>query len=446
MSRLDSLPTPAPGATRPHTLADRQRNSGDLTEVGLFAARVYLLIAPTIMLGALLGTSMPANVVFVMPAVAALLLTPRRVLLSMPISPAILILIAWITISYLWSIDRTETLFSIREDLAPVLGVMIVTAIVPVDESVKWLVRGFKIMLGITAIVLILRPETRVFLFEGEEELNAWVGWFGSKNQLGRSVLVAYMAFLILDRTKVSRWIAIVASIVLIIGSSSATALAGVFFVTGVWIWAKQFQRVGQDWSLTYILSSIIAGMFLLFAGFVSAAALVRVLGRDLSFSGRTEVWRPSLDFIDAEPWLGYGYRALFTGPTSESLELWREMGFQAAHSHNGPIEVALGLGVVGLGLFFVVYLATFASALRYMRNHDIAVFAFAFLLLQLLVALVEPVLLRDWLGVVVFARVMLMRVRIDDRARQVELALSPPSVELADVGARYRAGTSPPG
>jgi len=151
-------------------------------------------------------------------------------------------------------------------------------------------------------------------------------------------------------------------------------------------------------------------------AAFVSAAWLVSLLGRDLSFSGRSGLWSPSMEFVVEKPWLGYGYRSLFASESPESLELWREIGFRAAHSHNGPIEVALGLGVIGLALFFVVYLSTLASALRYLKSHDVALFAVTFLLLQLVVAIVEPVFDRDWFTVVVVIRMLLFRIQSDER------------------------------
>ncbi|MFV2038902.1 MAG: O-antigen ligase family protein, partial [Acidimicrobiales bacterium] len=358
----------------------RSGRSDAMGDLGLLACRSFLLIVPSIMLGAFLGTSLPANALFVLPAVGAMLVAPRARLQRLPVSIALVLLLAWMGLSYLWSVDQPATLFALREDLAPILGLIIVVGLLPVDESVKWLVRGFKLMVAMTAVVIILLPETRETFLE-QERLDAWRGWFPGKNHMGRSVLVAYLVFLTLDRTRVSRLIGIVAALVLTIGSSSATALAGVFLVTGVWIWGRQFRRVGEHAGVAYLLTSIAGGITAGIAAFASAAWLVNLLGRDLSFSGRTDVWGPSLDFVSNRPWVGYGYRALFTPNTSESLELWREMGFRAAHSHSGPIEVALGLGAIGLLLFFLVYISTFASSLRYLKTHDVALFAFAFAL-----------------------------------------------------------------
>lgn len=402
---------------------DVSAHSETMGVLGLFASRLFLLTVPSIMLGAFLGTSLPANALFVLPAVGVLLIAPRKRLLRMPISPTLLLLLGWMSLSALWSINQAATVFALREDLAPVIGLIIVVGILPVDESVKWLVRGFKAMILLTALVLILLPDTRESFFE-QEQLSAWQAWFRSKNQMGRSVLVAYLVFLTLDKTRISRVVALLATVVLAVGSSSATALAGLFLVTGVWAWGRQFRRVGEHAGLAYLLTSIAGGITAGVAAFVSAAWLVNLLGRDLSFSGRTDVWSPALDFIATRPWAGYGYRALFTPDTSESLQLWREMGFRAAHSHNGPIEVALGLGVVGLGLFLLLFLATFAASLRHLKTHDVALFAFAFMLIQLAVSMVEPVFLRDWLAVLVVSRVLLLRVQQDERAKQVEAVI----------------------
>ncbi len=392
-----------------------------LGALGLFGARLYLLITPSIMLGALLGTSLPANVVFLTPALGVLLVAPRQRFLKLPVPTAIIVLLGWMVLSYLWSIDKAETLFSLREDIAPILGLIIVIGLLPVDESVKWFVRGIKAMVALSLIVLILFPETRTSFLQGSES-DAWSAWFRSKNQLGRSALVAYMVLLSLDKTRISRLLGIAASLILVLGSSSATAVAGVLFVTGAWVWGRQFRRVGAHSSISYLLTSIAGGITAIVAAFASAAWLVSLLGRDLSFSGRSGLWAPSMEYITEKPWLGYGYRALFASESPESLDLWREIGFRAAHSHNGPIEVALGLGVIGLALFLVVYLSTLTSALRYLKTNDVALFAVIFLLLQLVVAVVEPVFDRDWFTVVVVIRMLLFRMQSDER-RQLSSA-----------------------
>lgn len=384
--------------------------------LGALAARIYLLIAPSIMLGAFLGNDLPATLVFVLPAFGVLLIAPRRLLLRMPISPALALLLCWIILSYAWSVSRPTTLFNLREDLAPVFGLIIVVGLVPIEETVKWLVRGFKLMVLASLLVVLFFPETRVSVFEGEET-QAWEAWFVSKNQLGRSALVAYLFFLIVDRSGFTRYLALAASLVLVVGSSSATGVAGVIVGTAVWLWAWQFRRVGEQWSATYVIASVTGGVVAITAAYASAAYLVGLLGRDLTFSGRSELWQPSLDAIADKPWVGYGYRALFTPETQETLDLWREIGFRASHSHNGPLEVTLGIGAIGLFLFFIFYLSTFTAALRYLKRSDIAVFTFTFCLLQLIVAFVEPVFLRDWLNVLVISRVLLMRMQIEDRA-----------------------------
>lgn len=416
---FQDLPTLGLGVARHADTSEIEALGG----LGVLAARLYLLIAPCIMLGALLGTDLPANVVFVMPAIGVLLIAPRKLLERLPVSPALLLLMLWIALSYLWSVEPSQTLFAVREDLAPVVGLLIVVGLVPVSESIRWLVRGLKLMVAVSLIIVILLPETRTSVFDGEP-VSAWEAWFVSKNNLGRSALVAFVFFLILDKTRVSRLLGIVGALVLVIGASSATALAGVIFATGFYLWALQFRRVGSDWTATYVFASLTGGIAGLIAVFTSAAWVVGVLGRDLSFSGRSRLWEPSLDFISREPWLGYGYRALFSGPSPETLDLWREMGFQASHSHNGPLEVTLGIGVIGLALFFVVYLATLTSALRYLKKYDVAVFAFAFLMLQLMVSFVEPVFLRDWLSVLVICRILLLKMRIEEKTDRDALML----------------------
>jgi len=393
--------------------------STGLGQLALVFARLFLVMVPTIMLGALFTSNLPANIVFVLPALGFLVLTPRRVLLRLPLTPTLIIFCMWMSLSLLWSVDASRSLFLIREDLAPILGIMIVFGILPLEESLKWFVRGIKVMIVITVLVLLFVPETRLWIRDGLES-EAWRGWFLSKNEMGRSMLVAFMVLLYLDKTRFSRWIFMALAVALLLGSSSATALAGAMFAVGIWFWGLQFRRTRRQWSGMFIFTSVVLGVFVLLAAFLSAAFLVELLGRDLSFSGRTDVWVPSLDYVQSRPILGYGYRALFGSPTQETLDLWRDLGFKASHSHNGPLEIALGMGLIGLGMFFLVYLSTFTAALRYLKEFDVAVFSFCFMLVMLPVAVVEPVFQGDWFAVLVVCRMLLLRVRVETRGQHV--------------------------
>lgn len=90
-------------------------------------------------------------------------------------------------------------------------------------------------------------------------------------------------------------------------------------------------------------------------------------LGRDLSLSGRTALWQNAIELINLRPWLGYGFRA-FWQPEGAATVIWQALGYEPPHAHNGYLNTALDLGLVGLGWFFVSLLITYGRSIQYLR------------------------------------------------------------------------------
>ncbi|NES96566.1 MAG: O-antigen ligase family protein, partial [Desertifilum sp. SIO1I2] len=80
-------------------------------------------------------------------------------------------------------------------------------------------------------------------------------------------------------------------------------------------------------------------------------------LGKDPTLSGRTYLWEASIDKISQRPWLGYGYQA-FWQVSGAAEYVWTAVRYRPAHSHNGFVNLALDLGLVG-AFFFVMSLVT---------------------------------------------------------------------------------------
>lgn len=96
----------------------------------------------------------------------------------------------------------------------------------------------------------------------------------------------------------------------------------------------------------------------------VAGDALLAALGRDLTLSGRTQIWALSLDSIAERPWLGYGFAA-FWNHTPPARAITEELNFYPFHAHNGLVELALDLGILGLLLFAGPFLVVAVRSLR---------------------------------------------------------------------------------
>jgi O-antigen ligase len=100
-------------------------------------------------------------------------------------------------------------------------------------------------------------------------------------------------------------------------------------------------------------------------------------LGRDESFTGRTDIWRLVINAASRKPLLGYGYGA-FYGLQSEKIG--------QTSSHSGYLDVYLETGIVGIVLLFSFLWEYYCKALREFRDsRDWGLFGICILIMSLL-------------------------------------------------------------
>jgi O-antigen ligase len=84
--------------------------------------------------------------------------------------------------------------------------------------------------------------------------------------------------------------------------------------------------------------------------GFIASAA-----GRDETLTGRTEIWARLLPVAMQKPLLGGGFGGFWTPRTRDV--------FRISGSHNGYLDVLIGLGFVGLALVSIFLLSSCRKA-----------------------------------------------------------------------------------
>jgi exopolysaccharide production protein ExoQ len=94
-------------------------------------------------------------------------------------------------------------------------------------------------------------------------------------------------------------------------------------------------------------LHALIAGAGVLVAivvgiGVVTLAPdlIVAALGRDLTLTGRTDIWEASARFVEASPWLGYGYYAFWLPDNGPAFWVREAVQWQVASAHSSWLEV----------------------------------------------------------------------------------------------------------
>ena len=152
---------------------------------------------------------------------------------------------------------------------------------------------------------------------------------------------------------------------------------------------------------------------------------LVALTGKNLTFSGRTEIWQLIRENIARHPYLGSGFGAYWgAGPVPSSpsyVFVQRMWGFWPTEAHNGYYDMRNDLGIAGLLCLFGYLLAYLRQCLQLLRTDRAqAVLFLALLFQQLLINLTES----TWLDldnfsftVMTAATVMLARALLEQAA-----------------------------
>lgn len=123
---------------------------------------------------------------------------------------------------------------------------------------------------------------------------------------------------------------------------------------------------------LTLFLTASVSFLAIATTGLVAnAPVILAALGRNTTLSGRTEFWPLVIDNIGQRLWLGYGYHTFWlNGWEGNAANVWVYLpqGFEPPHAHNGYLDLLLGLGVVGFGVFLLNLAHYSVRGLRWAR------------------------------------------------------------------------------
>jgi O-antigen ligase len=219
------------------------------------------------------------------------------------------------------------------------------------------LVLGTATMVASIVFALAL-PQYGLDLMGGHAD--AWKGIFNAKNYLGNMALFFLtMAVSYCGRTRFLRIVRgsqIVFCLTAIAFSRAATAylLTAVYIV--LWLMLTTLRRFSKK---DYFVLCL-----LLMMSFCAAIAVVVIwhgllfalLGKDMTLTGRTEIWRAVLDSIARRPLLGYGYQAFWLGLEGESYRVILAVSWVLAQAQNGFLDVMLEMGLAGLAIVLLVF------------------------------------------------------------------------------------------
>lgn len=197
-------------------------------------------------------------------------------------------------------------------------------------------------------------------------------GVYDNANSLGRVMALAtftMVAALKLDRRRRPLYLAGLGAAILALAlSQSKTSLVVSVLTTILLIVFLVFRSRKQLFGAVLISvsgSAVISVVLVL----KNLSFLTRLLGRDVTLSGRVPLWKSVLDVLPERPVVGYGFNGYWNGWGSPSQEIWNLHKWGPPHAHNQFLDLGITLGAVGFVLFVALYVRTLFRATRHIRD-----------------------------------------------------------------------------
>lgn len=386
--------------------------------LGTIGAQASLILGLIWVMGVLGGLLLPPTVgiLTLAPVIGAFLLAPRTVMMQFPVSFSILGIYSITIASVAWTIDGVATTATLKGLMPGMLAIMLAGGLLGLRDVADALIWATYLTIAITIVALILFPATRVHLgaeFDGGS-YPGWHGFFNHKNNMTSFLVMSIPVILTFSRSVIAKWVTLALIGVLLVGSASATGASAAFFAGVTWVWLRIYQSQEDTRNSTlFAFVTVLGSLGVVAAALSSIATITSAYGKDTSFSGRTEIWEASIDAFLRRPWLGHGYGSLFwrEGLSNETAQIWRQVGFEASHAHNGALDMALQIGLVGLGIFAVLFISTARMGWNVLQTQpNLGIWVVTAMASNLLMSFSEDVFFGGWLAVFALMKMLLMR------------------------------------
>lgn len=284
--------------------------------------------------------------------------------------------------SLLWSYDSQATVINVRALLRTTLfGLYLATR-----YNLKELGQLLAWTLGLAALISLGR--TLVLPGSAITPDGSWKGAFPHKNYLARTMAISGIVFFGMTCTgwrRTIKWAGFFLSVGLLILSKGKTALVLLAIGLTFWPLCKSLQQKH------YKLQAFLMMFALFFSGLVAILVIgnletivVDGLGKDLTLTGRTQLWEELFKKVAEQPWLGYGYFGFWSSQQQDLLNKVQH-GWVPTHAHSGFLELTLFVGIVGLVLFILSFITVYFKAIKLISSTKTSDFYWPFQFLTIM-------------------------------------------------------------
>ncbi|NPV51823.1 MAG: hypothetical protein HPY60_11620 [Candidatus Methanofastidiosum sp.] len=174
----------------------------------------------------------------------------------------------------------------------------------------------------------------------------------------------------------------------LVYSATSFLALTvGLIFLTFLKWSVKQMINIEKEIMILAVII-IAIGIFIPFSDKIPTKSLPKLLNRNETLTGRTEIWRALIPYAKQNILLGHGFGGFWT------TSLRNKIG---SHAHNGYLDTILDLGLVGVLLSIIFILILLKKSLNLLNpDNKISIF-FISLIIMILVRNIAEVSLGEF-------------------------------------------------
>lgn len=196
-------------------------------------------------------------------------------------------------------------------------------------------------------------------------------GVFAQKNVIASELLPALICYLYFWQAAIRPFrqivlgVAAVLACLLLSNSAMGLGIAAAMFLLAAFFRSSRIRHLPIVLLIIALLLLVIVATFLLAA----PDSVFGLIGRDPTFTGRSAIWQLAAHYIAQRPLLGYGYASFWNVGDNASKHIFYSIGWVTPDAHNGYLDLALQLGLVGGTLGVLLLLRTLLGAVRALKQ-----------------------------------------------------------------------------
>lgn len=282
------------------------------------------------------------------------------------------IFLLYLIMSLTWSHSTLVTFFSLVHFLALLTFSLFISTCFNYDEFSKLIYIYIFVTLGLSILLLYLSPETAMHI--GGFHDGRWSGVFGHKNAFATFCVIGILFFIskiMMKEIVTFDYIILILLILALVNAESATAWAVLLVIISGIIFFQSIKLMTRRNLLLFI--SLVCFLlpilvYLIYLTLTNFSPLIELLDRDITLSGRTNIWEIVIYFIQDRIFLGYGYNAFWNSSYSNLVASIN--GFYLTSSHSGVLDLLLDFGLFGTCIIVVHFFHSYRIYFRISKDN----------------------------------------------------------------------------